>query len=98
MPPDFNALVNRFLLGALVMACAVVGLFFIRFWRTTRDRFFLWFALSFLIEGINRFSLYAFAGLNDSSPIYYVIRLVAYGLIVWAILEKNMKPRGGAPR
>ena len=60
----------------------------------TRDRFFLWFALSFLIEGLNRFSLYAFAGLNDASPIYYVIRLVAYGLILWAILEKNMKPRG----
>ena len=89
---------NTLLAGGIATASLIAGLFFFRFWRTTRDRFFLWFALSFLIEGINRFSLYAFAGLNDSSPIYYVIRLVAYGLIVWAILEKNMKPRGGAPR
>jgi hypothetical protein len=89
---------NTLLAGGIATASLIAGLFFFRFWRTTRDRFFLWFALSFLIEGINRFSLYAFAGLNDSSPIYYVIRLVAYGLIVWAILEKNMKPRGGGPR
>ena len=86
---------NELLAGGIATASLIAGLFFFRFWRTTRDRFFLWFALSFLIEGLNRFSLYAFAGLNDASPIYYVIRLVAYGLILWAILEKNMKPRGG---
>ena len=89
---------NELLAGGIATASLIAGLFFFRFWRTTRDRFFLWFALSFLIEGVNRFSLYAFAGLNDASPIYYVIRLVAYGLILWAILEKNMKPRGGASR
>ena len=89
---------NELLAGGIATASLIAGLFFFRFWRTTRDRFFLWFALSFLIEGVNRFSLYAIAGLNDASPIYYVIRLVAYGLILWAILEKNMKPRGGASR
>ena len=85
---------NELLAGGIATASLIAGLFFVRYWRTTRDRFFLWFALSFLVEGLNRFSLYAFAGLDDASPIYYVIRLVAYGLIVWAILEKNLKPRG----
>ena len=84
---------NELLAGGIATASLIVGLFFFRFWRTTRDRFFLWFALSFLIEGVNRFALYSLAGLNESSPIYYVIRLVAYGLIVWAILEKNMGRR-----
>ena len=35
------------LTGALVMACALAGLMFLRFWRTTRDRFFACFAVSF---------------------------------------------------
>ena len=37
--------------GAIVMACAVIGLHFLRFWKSTRDRFFLYFALSFFIQG-----------------------------------------------
>ena len=84
---------NELLAGGIATASFVAGLFFLRFWRTTRDRFFLYFALSFLIEGINRFVLYAVAGLNDQDPIYYVIRLVAYGLIVWAIVDKNRTGR-----
>ena len=88
---------NELLAGGIATASFVAGLFFLRFWRTTRDRFFLYFALSFLIEGVNRFVLYAVAGLSDQDPIYYVIRLVAYGLIVWAIVDKNRIGRG-APR
>ena len=35
------------LMGAIAAGWLVAGLFFFRFWRQTRDRFFLWFALSF---------------------------------------------------
>ena len=76
------------------MASLVIALFFLRFWRDAGDRFFLYFALSFLIEGR------APAGLDGivvcrprRSPTHYLIRLLAYGLILWAILEKNW-PRG----
>ena len=86
---------NELLAGGIATASLVAGLFFLRFWRQTRDRFFLFFAFSFLIEGLNRFALYTLAGLNDAAPIYYIIRLVAYGLIVVAIVDKN---RGRAPR
>lgn len=85
---------NELLAGGIATASLIAGLFFLRFWRTTRDRFFMYFALSFLIEGMNRFALYALAGLDDQSPIYYLIRLVAYGLILWAILDKNLRRRG----
>ena len=30
--------------------------------------------------------------LSDYSPIYYVMRLVAYGLIAVAIVQKNLRP------
>ena len=38
---------NQLVTGAIVMGYAVAGLFFIRFWRQTRDRLFLIFAVSF---------------------------------------------------
>jgi hypothetical protein len=84
---------NNIMVGAIVMGCLVIALFFLRFWRSSDDRFFLYFALSFGIEGFHR--LYTALG-NDGgedSPLHYLIRLLAYGLILWAILEKNL-PRG----
>jgi hypothetical protein len=81
---------NDILTGAIAMASLVIALFFLRFWRNTSDRFFLYFALSFFIEGLHR----VYSALNDnggeSSPLHYLIRLLAYGLILWAILEKNL--------
>lgn len=74
------------------MASIVAGLFFLRFWRSTGDRFFFYFSLSFMIEGFNRTLLGADRGLGEESPLYYLIRLISYGLILWAIVDKN-RPR-----
>jgi len=78
--------------GAVAMGSIVIALFFLRFWRSSGDRFFLYFALSFLIEGVHRF--YSGYALTDSedSPLHYLVRLLAYALILWAIWEKN-RPR-----
>jgi hypothetical protein len=81
---------NDLLAGAIAMALLTIALFFVRFWRGSGDRFFLWFALSFAIQGLHRI----YATLKDQggedSPLHYLIRLLAYGLILWAILEKNL--------
>ena len=79
VPPSLIALygLTVFIIGAL------------RFWRETRDRFFLLFALSFCIEGANRFMLTRYVGPNEDAPVYYLVRLVAYGLIIAAIVMKN---------
>jgi hypothetical protein len=80
---------NDILTGAITMASLVIALIFLRFWRNTGDRFFLYFSLSFLIEGLHR--LYAALDNNsEDAPLHYLIRLLAYGLILWAILEKNL--------
>jgi len=84
---------NDMLIGAIATASIVAALFFLRFWRSTGDRFFLFFALSFFIDGINRLLLAPAAQVTDDAPAYYLIRLVAYGLILFAILDKN-RPRG----
>lgn len=80
---------NDLLAGAIAMASIVIGLFFLRFWRNARDRFFLYFALSFFIEGAHR--VYSSLGniVREDTANHYLIRLLAYGLILWAILEKN---------
>ena len=84
---------NEIMVGAIAAGCIVVSLFFFRFWRSTHDRFFLLFALSFLIEGVNRVVLYESVGLSEDAPGYYIIRLIAYGLILAAIIDKNRGPR-----
>jgi hypothetical protein len=84
---------NEMSLGAIATASIIAGLFFLRFWKSTRDRFFLYFAMSFGLEGINRVFLGVMGGLREDTPAYYLIRLVTYGLILIAILEKNRASR-----
>jgi len=84
---------NEMLVGAIATASMVAGLFFLRFWKSTRDRFFLYFSMSFFIEGFNRFLLGFMGGVREEAPAYYLIRLVAYGLILVAILDKNQTGR-----
>lgn len=84
---------EQMLTGAIAVGWLVAGLFFFRFWRQTRDRFFLFFALSFWIEGANRFVLSRQAGPGEDDPVYYLIRLLAYALIIAAIVDKNRSRR-----
>lgn len=82
-------LMNSILSGAVAALSMVASLFFLRFWKSTADRFFLYFALAFFIEGCNRILLASVTGSEETTPAYYILRLIAYGLILWAIFEKN---------
>ena len=81
-----------FLLGMISMGCAVAALLFLRFWRTSRDRFFLFYAAAFALEAINR-AVFAWIGPTASEyQLGYVLtRLVAFVLILVAILDKNTR-------
>jgi uncharacterized membrane protein HdeD (DUF308 family) len=79
------------ILGAIAMGWFVAGLQFLRFWRDGRDRFFLLFALSFFVEGLGRVMVALSERPNEGSPYLYLLRLLAYGLIIWAIVEKNRR-------
>ena len=84
---------NQMLSGAIAVASLMAALFFFRFWRQTRDRFFLYFALSFLIEAANRVALGLLVGADEDGALFYSVRLVAYGLILLAIWQKNRPPQ-----
>ncbi|HYG62627.1 MAG TPA: DUF5985 family protein [Thermoanaerobaculia bacterium] len=83
---------QQMLMGGIAMGWALAGLFFFRFWRQSRDRFFLFFAASFWIESINRVALGMRESASETNPMFYGIRLVSYGLILLAIWQKN-RPR-----
>jgi len=82
---------EQILLGANAMASLVVGLFFLRFWRDTRDRFFLFFAMAFTVEGLNRVALGLTHVSEETEPYFYLVRLFAFLLILAAIVDKNRK-------
>jgi uncharacterized membrane protein HdeD (DUF308 family) len=80
---------NTFLLGAIAMASLTVGLFFLRSWKNTGDRFFLFFSISFFIEGINRVALGLTSHLNEDQPFFSLVRFLSFVLILVAIVNKN---------
>jgi uncharacterized membrane protein HdeD (DUF308 family) len=82
-------MIDGFLLGVIATASLVAGAFFLKFWRVTQDPFFLAFAASFLIEGLNRSAVLLADKANDGSPWTYVVRLFSLVLILGAILKKN---------
>ena len=81
--------VHHLLLGALAMGSFVIGVIFLRYWRDGGDRFFLYFALSFLVQAANRVALALSTDPNEGSPWHYSVRLLAYVLILVAIIDKN---------
>jgi hypothetical protein len=77
------------LLGAIAMASSVAGMFFLRFWQRSGDRFFLLFAASFFLEALNRVALALSPHPSDGTPVFYGVRFVAFLLILLAIADKN---------
>jgi uncharacterized membrane protein HdeD (DUF308 family) len=86
---------NLMLIGAIAMAFFTAGLFFLRSWTRTRDRFFLFFAIAFGIEGVGRVILGLTDPSDETEPLIYLIRLLAFSIILFAIVDKN---RGRKPQ
>lgn len=81
-----------FLSGAITLGFVVAGLFFLRFWRKTRDRLFLAFAMAFVLLGVGQ-AVQALANIPQEERSYiYLIRLAAFTLILIAIVRKNRSP------
>lgn len=79
---------NLILGGALAMASAILALFFLRFWKNTHDVFFVYFTAAFALEALS-WILFLDHQQRANDPIIYSIRLVAYLLILIAIIGKN---------
>jgi hypothetical protein len=79
--------------GAVFFGCIAVGMFFLRFWRQTRVRFFCYFAIAFFILALARVILLALVVDSIHQPLIYCTRLVAFLVIAWAIWDANRARR-----
>ena len=86
---------NPVLGGAVALAAAVASLFFLRFWRDSRDRLFLFFCLAFVALGINWLALACTPHASETNGKAFVPRLVAFLLIIVGIIDKNRRTGPG---
>lgn len=77
---------SDFLHGAVTMASATVALFFLRYWRSTRDRLFLMFSAAFGLMATQWLLVRALPTLVTPA---HTLRFAAFLLIALAVLDKN---------
>lgn len=87
-----------FLAGISMATFAASGLFFVKLWRAAQDRFFAFFAIACALLSVERVIALFVQGVLDSTTApppestswIYLIRLLAFSMIVIAIVSKNM--------
>ncbi len=77
--------------GATTMGFLTAGLFFLRFWRRTRDSLFLAFAMAFWLLGLNQALLVLTNVPVEERSWLYLLRLAAFAIILWSIGLKNQR-------
>ena len=85
---------DSFIAGAIVFGYLVVGVFFLRFWRRTRDSLFAIFALAFFVLAANGAIVNLSAIEREALSWVYLLRAAAFMLIIAAIVRKNLPRRG----
>ena len=78
---------TAFVAGALMIGYLVIALFFLRFSRETGDRLFVMFATAFFLMAVQRLALFYYGEVGEVWV--YGLRLVAFLLILFAIIDKN---------
>jgi hypothetical protein len=80
-----------FLSGAIVMGFVIAGLFFLRFWKRTREGLFIAFALAFWLLALTQ-ALLALTNIPvEERSWLYLLRLAAFVLILGSIWAKNRR-------
>lgn len=80
----------HFFSGGVMMAALTIGVLFWRFYLRTNDRFFALFSAAFFLLGVNRVAIIVFTTQEEKTAIvFFMIRFVAYLLIIVAIIDKN---------
>ena len=85
-------MLNQFLAGAASVSLLVIAMFFIRFWKRTRDRLFLFFASAFLILMLERLIRASMEIETEWAPYVYMVRLAAFVVMIIGVVDKNRRP------
>ncbi len=88
-----SASLVSYLAGAVTMGFLVAALFFLRFWRRTRDRLFLAFGAAFALLALNQCLAWSLGDGDELTPYTYALRVLGFALILCAIVDKNISIR-----
>lgn len=80
-----------FVSGLITMGFVVAGLFFLRFWRRTKDWLFVAFAAAFWLLALNQTLLVLSQASIEERSWLYLLRLLAFATIIAAIWFKNRR-------
>ncbi len=84
---------SEFVWGLITMGYLIAGLFFLRFWVRTRDGLFAAFSAAFWLLALNQ-GLVAISGVpREEQTWFYLLRLVAFLIIIAAVVAKNLRTR-----
>ena len=86
-------MIDDFLGGAVAMGFAIAALFFLKFWRRTREGLFLAFGGSFLLLGATQALLTLSRVPTEERSWLYLLRLIAFLLILAALWWQNRRGR-----
>ena len=81
--------INQFIYGAIMMGSLCNGIFFLKFWKKTGDRFFSLCAAAFVLLSLERWLLLFIKADNETNTWIFVIRLIAFSMIIGAVIDKN---------
>ena len=80
-----------FLAGAVAVAYALAGIYFLRFWRRTGDPLFRSFAAAFGLLMANQVIVTVLGDADERTGYAYILRVVGFVLILFAIIRKNLR-------
>lgn len=80
---------NYTLSGGIFVGYWAIGLFFFNFKQRTGDRFFAFFGWAFWLLAAERLLLVLIGPREEVRPYVYIIRLIAFLMIAYAIFDKN---------
>lgn len=82
---------SELLSGFLIAEYATIAVFFLRFWRSSRDRLFAMFSSAFFVLAVQRLAIaLTQEPLEHLAPLY-LMRLAAFIVIIVAIIDKNRR-------
>jgi hypothetical protein len=83
----------EFLWGGSAACALVAAVFFLRFFRQSGDRLFAFFAAAFAAFAVHWTLLAMSESTDETRPYLYMVRLLAFGLIVVGVADKNRRAR-----
>lgn len=82
---------ENFLSGSITALYIVASFFFQRYAQKTADSFFGYFSIAFMLLAVERIVGLTIGVTVEIQPIIYLFRLVAFSVIIVAILRKNRR-------